>query len=172
MLGTKHRNDCLIWRVFLIDGHIACELCQCYYLSFYFLFVCTLKHAVSQFLNKGSNQHLLVMGMQSLQRTTREVPISLFILFSHFYLSISYLPLSLSLFFFLNTYLLGCTRSQLQHVGSLIAACQLLVAACGIQFPDQGTNPGPLHWESRVLATEPSQKSLSISYPRVFNLFL
>ena len=29
----------------------------------------------------------------------------------------------------------------------------LLVAACGIQFPDQGLNPRPLHWEHRVLAT-------------------
>ena len=37
-LGTKHRNSCLTWWVFLIDGHIAYELCQCYHLSFYFLF--------------------------------------------------------------------------------------------------------------------------------------
>ena len=29
----------------------------------------------------------------------------------------------------------------------------LLVAACGIQFSDQGLNPGALHWEHRVLAT-------------------
>ena len=25
--------------------------------------------------------------------------------------------------------------------------CQVLAAACGIQFPDQGLNLGPLHWE-------------------------
>ena len=31
----------------------------------------------------------------------------------------------------------------------------LLVAACGIKFPDQGSNPGPLHWKSGVLATGP-----------------
>ena len=31
--------------------------------------------------------------------------------------------------------------------------CWILVAACGIEFPDQGSNPGPLHWECKVLAT-------------------
>ena len=56
---------------------------------------------------------------------------------------------------------LGCTRSR--HIGSSIfivscrvlsvAACKLLVAAYGIQFPDQGLNWGPLHWESGVLVT-------------------
>ena len=38
--------------------------------------------------------------------------------------------------------------------------CEILVAAWGIQFPDQGLNPGPLHWEHRVLATGPPEKSL------------
>ena len=38
-----------------------------------------------------------------------------------------------------------------------------LVAVCGISFPDQRLNLGPLHWECRVLATEPPGKSLSIS---------
>ena len=33
---------------------------------------------------------------------------------------------------------------------------QILVAACGI--PRQGSNPGPLHWELRVLATGPPGK--------------
>ena len=28
----------------------------------------------------------------------------------------------------------------------------LLATACGIQFPDQGLNLGPLHWEHGVLA--------------------
>ena len=48
-------------------------------------------------------------------------------------------------------------RSSLRHVGSLFAACTLLVAACGIQFPDQGSNPGPFvlgaqslnHWTTK-----------------------
>ena len=43
--------------------------------------------------------------------------------------------------------------SSLQHAGSL-------VEACGIQFPDQGLNSGPLYWEYRVLATGPPEKSL------------
>ena len=42
----------------------------------------------------------------------------------------------------------------------LAAACELLVEACGIQFPDQGLNPGPPHWEHRVLATGLPGKSL------------
>ena len=34
---------------------------------------------------------------------------------------------------------------QVRHVGSLIfvAACQLVVVACGLEFPDQGLNLGP-----------------------------
>ena len=34
------------------------------------------------------------------------------------------------------------------------------VAAYGIQFPNQGSNPGSLHWEHGVLATGPPGKSL------------
>ena len=34
----------------------------------------------------------------------------------------------------------------------------LSVATCGIQFPDPGSNPGPLHWERGVLATGPLGK--------------
>ena len=36
--------------------------------------------------------------------------------------------------------------------------------ACGIQFPDQGSDPGPLHWEHRVLATRPPGKSLILYF--------
>ena len=42
-------------------------------------------------------------------------------------------------------------------------ACELLVTACGIWFPDQGANPGPLHWELRVLATGPLEKPLQLN---------
>ena len=74
------------------------------------------------------------------------------------------------------TYLFGCPGSQLWLAGSLVVAhgllsCSLPVPqlwhansqlqhACGIQFPDQGLNPGPLHWELRVLTTVPPGKSL------------
>ena len=62
-------------------------------------------------------------------------------------------------FFFLIIYLavlgLSCDMGDL-----LVGTGELLVAAHGIQFLDQGSNPGPLHWERRVLATEPRVKSL------------
>ena len=34
----------------------------------------------------------------------------------------------------------------------------LLALAWGIYFPDQGSNPGPFHWELRVFATGPPEK--------------
>ena len=91
--------------------------------------------------------------------------------------------LFISLFFWyvfkkIFIYLFGCTESQLRQVGSLVAARQLLSCSmqlpqlwhvnsqlrhtCGIQFPDQGSNLGPLHWECRVLSTVPPGKSLNI----------
>ena len=36
---------------------------------------------------------------------------------------------------------------------------QVLVAACGISFPDQGSNLGLLHWEHRVSAGAPPGES-------------
>ena len=48
---------------------------------------------------------------------------------------------------------------SLQRVGYLVAACELLVAGCGIQLLDQCSHPGPQHWDSRVPATEPPEKS-------------
>ena len=50
----------------------------------------------------------------------------------------------------------------------LVASCELLVVACGIYFPNQRLNPGPLHWEQRVLATGPPTQPL---YPLFKNLF-
>ena len=35
----------------------------------------------------------------------------------------------------------------------LAAACEHSAVACGIQFPDQGSNLGPLYWERGGLAT-------------------
>ena len=64
-----------------------------------------------------------------------------------------------SVFFLIFIYLFGCTGSQLWFSESLIETYTLLVVACGTQFPDQGSNPGPLHWEHGVLATTPPGKS-------------
>ena len=48
-------------------------------------------------------------------------------------------------------------------VPGLSCACELLVAACGIQLPDQGSNPSLVHWEHGVPATGPPGKSLHAS---------
>ena len=59
-------------------------------------------------------------------------------------------------------YSFGRDGSYLRHAGSLVEACEFLVVACVIQLPDQGSNPGPLNWECRVLATGPPRKSPKI----------
>ena len=71
-----------------------------------------------------------------------------FYLASWILLYIFFLYVVLDSLSFLKISLFGCTRSHLQHVGSLVAessveACEPLVATCEIQFPDQGLNPGP-----------------------------
>ena len=43
----------------------------------------------------------------------------------------------------------------------LIAVCEILIAAYGIQLPDQGSSSGPLHGVCRVLDTGLPGKSLS-----------
>ena len=50
-------------------------------------------------------------------------------------------------------------RSLSRHAGSLVSAFELLVAVCELQFPDWGSNLGPLHWECGVLAPGTSGKS-------------
>ena len=40
-----------------------------------------------------------------------------------------------------------------------IVSCGMKVGTCWIYVPDQGLNPGPLHWECGVLTTEPPRKS-------------
>ena len=48
----------------------------------------------------------------------------------------------------------------------------LLAAACGIWFPDQGLNPGPLHWKLGVSATGPPGKCPLYSSVYSCHLFL
>ena len=81
--------------------------------------------------------------------------------------------------FFKKIYLFSCTRSSLRHMGpllqhkeSLVASCKLLVVACGIQLPDQGSNLGPLHREHGVLATGPRGKSLLCAFWLVSSIHL
>ena len=73
------------------------------------------------------------------------------------------LPAIIYIFFNLTAPGLICgtsdLQSLLQDVGSLVVACELLVAACVTQFPNQGSNLGPLHWECGILATVSPGKS-------------
>ena len=62
------------------------------------------------------------------------------------------------------TYLLGCAGSQLQLMESLDVAS-------GIQFADEGLNPGPLRWQHRGLATVPPGKSLCVSVFKPVNKY-
>ena len=62
--------------------------------------------------------------------------------------------------FFCSLAVLGLSCSM-RDLPSLLWHSRCLAVARGIQFPDHGLNPGPLHWERRVLATEPPEKSLS-----------
>ena len=52
--------------------------------------------------------------------------------------------------------------SSLWHAGSFSRGMQCLGCTCGIEFLDQGWNPGPLCWEFSVLVTGPPGKSLLI----------
>ena len=52
----------------------------------------------------------------------------------------------------------------------LVVAGELLVAR-GICFPDQGSNPGPLHWECGVSGTRTPRKSSLYSFEMVSHTF-
>ena len=71
-------------------------------------------------------------------------------------LSCSGFPLYVLFFFLIYLAVLGlsCSMQDLFSCGM-----GTLSSACGIQFPDQALNPGPLHWERGVLATGPPGKS-------------
>ena len=45
------------------------------------------------------------------------------------------------------------------YLSIFICLCWVLVASGRIWFPDQGSNPGPLYFEFRILALGPSAKS-------------
>ena len=63
-----------------------------------------------------------------------------------------------------SIYVSGCTGSELWQTGSSVVTLEFLVMPCGIQLPDQGLNPGALHWEQRVPTTGPQGKSLSFFF--------
>ena len=46
----------------------------------------------------------------------------------------------------------------------LVVACRLLVATCRISLPDQGLNPGPLHWGWGISATSAPGEVLRVEF--------
>ena len=61
-----------------------------------------------------------------------------------------------------GTFVVACEIFSLWHAESFVAALKPLryvVGVCGIQFPSQGWNLGPLHRELGLLATAPIGKS-------------
>ena len=54
---------------------------------------------------------------------------------------------------------------------NLVVAHELLAAVCGIYFPNQGWNPGPLLWECGVLATGPPHMILYSILPELLKIF-
>ena len=91
--------------------------------------------------------------------TAREVPVRILLLFKFlkYCLLIKYMYIYLAALGLSRG--MGDLQSSLQHQSSLVVAYKLLVVACGNWFPHQGSNPGPLHWEHRVLATGPQGES-------------
>ena len=49
--------------------------------------------------------------------------------------------------------------AALWHVGALRGGMEHSGVVRGLLFPDQGSNPGSLHWECEVIATGPPGKS-------------
>ena len=70
---------------------------------------------------------------------------------------------------FRNTYAFFKKKIYLT-VSVFVAAWGSLVAACGIQFPDQRLNLHPLHWECWVLSTGPPGKSPYVLFFRFFSI--
>ena len=71
-----------------------------------------------------------------------------------------------------GTTLVVIMRNHFLKVFILVAACELLVATCGIYFPDQESNPGFVHWECWVLATGPLGNAIRSSSRSLRVVFL
>ena len=76
------------------------------------------------------------------------------------------------LFIYLAALSLSCTMWNCWplswNVGSLVVAYELLVATCGIWFPDQGSNPGILHWD-QSLSHQTTKKVPLMTFQKVRN---
>ena len=95
-------------------------------------------------------------GLLVSPKETKSISCSfLYILHSEFHISMNIHIKSLQInccgYISFNFYLFIC----------LIWLCQVLVVTCTTYFPDQGSNPSPLHCEPRVLTTGPPRKPLT-----------
>ena len=65
----------------------------------------------------------------------------------------------------LKNYYLFILKDLFTYLAALGLSCSMWTFSCGVWevFPDQGSNPGALHWEHRVLATGPSGKPLKFA---------
>ena len=109
--------------------------------------ICDTGNLYILFFSLNSLKYLLVFSMNQL---LFESPLFVYLLLISklmFILSSTYFVFNLLFSIFFKKYL-------------FIWVSWVFVAACGIQFPDQGSNPGLLHWECRVLAMGPPGKSL------------
>ena len=84
----------------------------------------------------------------------------------HLWFSRTFSIKKMNIYICIYMYLFACgmwdLHSSLQHTGSLVAIFKLLVVTHGTQFPDQGQNLSPMHWEHGVLATRSRGKSLGL----------
>ena len=80
-------------------------------------------------------------------------------------------PLNTSESKFPSTYLLSYLSffSLIQFI-YFIWLHWVLVTACGIQFPDQGSNPGPLHWQHRILTMDYPRNPSYLGFSHIISL--
>ena len=90
------------------------------------------------------------------------------------FLSVISQALFLFCFVFLNIYLFIWLHQVLVEAHGIFNfhCSKWGLLAYRIQFPDQGSNPGALHWELRVLATGPPGNPYNAPSPDLLKLFI
>ena len=119
--AVEHLFKCLIWHLFIFNE-----------MSMPFALVLTGLFGYFLQLNSESSLYILDTSLLS----------NVWLLLCQKRVFFPFWKMSFYILFFLNIFL-NYLFIWLHQV--LVAAWELLVAACGIQFPDQGLNPGPLH---------------------------
>ena len=106
---------------------------------------CSAWHAGSQFPNQESNLCPLQWKLEVLTTGSpgKSQTISFTLLLLYLFLNILYFKIYIYVFIWLYP---------------------VFVVARGIQFPDDGSNLGPLHWQHDVLATGPPGRSLFYTF--------